>query len=122
MICECKDFYVGKTIRELHKHIGDHLYCSTNGKLTIISRHIELCHRFDPQVVTFFVLDVIPQDPGGVTGTRLFCNVRPCGLRGLVPPLHQASMKYYRISPFCKCDHNVHSLDVFNLCMNMTLS
>lgn len=49
MLCDCKAFYVGKTIRELRQRIGNHLYYSTNGKLTTIGRHIGLYHRFNPR-------------------------------------------------------------------------
>lgn len=40
MLCERKAFYVGKTIRELRQRIRNHIYFSTNGKLTTIGRHI----------------------------------------------------------------------------------
>lgn len=40
MVCSCRAFYVGKIIRELRQRLGDHLYYSTNGKLTTVGRHI----------------------------------------------------------------------------------
>lgn len=42
MLCQCRSFYVGKTIRQ---RIGDHLYDSGGGKVTTIGRHIGLYHR-----------------------------------------------------------------------------
>lgn len=65
MLCICKAFYVGKTIRELRQRIGDHFYYSENGKLTTIGRHIGLYHRFDNSVVQFVVLEVVKPNPRG---------------------------------------------------------
>lgn len=66
MTCRCGIFYVGKTIRHLWQRIRDHVYYSTNGKmLSPISRHLDLCHRFDTSVASFIALAVIPQDPRG---------------------------------------------------------
>lgn len=67
MTCKCGVFYVGKTIRQFWQRIRDHVYYSANGKmLSPISRHLDLCHRFDTSVATFIAfiaLAVIPQDP-----------------------------------------------------------
>lgn len=65
MIFNCNTFYVGKTIREFRQQIGDHLYYSTNGKLTTIGHHIGLHHKFDPHVVKLLVLEVVPQSLRG---------------------------------------------------------
>lgn len=65
MLCDCKAFYVGKTIRELRQRIGDHLYYSANGKLTPVGRHIGLYHRFNPLAVKFLALEVVPPDSRG---------------------------------------------------------
>lgn len=65
IVCACNAFYVGKTIRELRQRIGDHLYCSTNGKFTTVGRHIGLHHRFNPEVVKLVVLETIPKDVHG---------------------------------------------------------
>lgn len=60
MVCACKAFYV-----------GDNLYYSTNGKLSMVGRHIGIHYRFQPDSVKFLVLEVIPEDPrGGVFGSR----------------------------------------------------
>lgn len=56
MVCASNAFYVGKTIRELYQRIGDHLYCSTNGKFTTVGQHIGLHHIFDPEVVKLWCL------------------------------------------------------------------
>lgn len=64
LICDCNAFFVGKTIRELRQWIGNHLYYSTNRKLTTIDCHIGLHHIFNTQVVKFLVLEVVPQDLG----------------------------------------------------------
>lgn len=66
-MCVCNAFYIGKTIRELSQWIGNHLYYSTNGKLTTVGRHFWLYHRFDPQAVKFMVIETIPEDPRGGT-------------------------------------------------------
>lgn len=66
MTCKCGVFYVGKTIRQFWQRIRNHVYYSANGKmLSPISRHLDLCHRFDTSVATFIALAVIPQDPRG---------------------------------------------------------
>lgn len=65
MVCLCNAFYVGKTNRELRQWIGDHLYYSTNSKLTTMGRHIGLYQRFKPEVIEFMVLEVVPKDPRG---------------------------------------------------------
>lgn len=66
MICKCGVFYVGKTICHFWQRIQDHVYYSTNGKmLSPIRRHLDLCHRFDTSVATFFALAVIPRNPRG---------------------------------------------------------
>lgn len=65
MLCRCKAFYVGKTIRELRQRIGGHLYYSGNGKLTTAGRHISLYHHCDVTAVQFLVLEVVQQNPRG---------------------------------------------------------
>lgn len=66
MMCKCRAFYVGKTIRPLKKRIYDHIYYSQSGKmLTPVSRHLGLYHRFNTGMIQFIVLEVIPQDPWG---------------------------------------------------------
>lgn len=92
--CDCKAFYVGKTIRELRQFIGDHLYCSTNGKLTTIGHHVGLYHRFNPLEATFLALKVIPLDP------RSSCSMWPSGWRGWMPPFHLAWMRSTILSLF----------------------
>lgn len=86
MVCTCDAFNVGKTIRELQKRIGDHLYYSSNGKLTTVGHYIGLHHRFKPEVVKFIVLKVIPEDlRRGVIGIEQSSNRKPYGLSDSTP-------------------------------------
>lgn len=72
---------MGKTIFELRQRIGDHLYYSSNDKLTTVGRHIGLHHRFDLMAVRFLVLEVVHQSPGGsdwyraILQTEILCAI-----------------------------------------------
>lgn len=66
MIYKCGAFYVGKVARQLRQRINDHVYSSCNGKmLTLVSRHLDLYHKFDSSSTSFFVLAVVPKNPRG---------------------------------------------------------
>lgn len=94
MVCVCKVLYVGKTIKELRQRLGDHLYYSTNGKLTMVGHHIGIHHRFQPESVKFLVLESIPEDPrGGRLGSRDPENARLFGLSDSTPSYLLALMK-----------------------------
>lgn len=65
MLCTCQAFYVGKTIREFRQRISDHIYYSTNGKLTTVGNHIGLYHKYNLKAVGFLALEVVPPDGRG---------------------------------------------------------
>lgn len=92
MLCTCHAFYVGKTIRELRQRIGDHLYCSTNGKLTTIGRHTGLYHRYNSLAVQFLVLKVLAIDPRGGDRDRVLLQREALWIERLtatIPPWPQ---------------------------------
>lgn len=41
------------------------MYYSANGKLTTVGRHIGIHHRYQSEVVQFYVLEVVLEDPCG---------------------------------------------------------
>lgn len=89
MLCTYQAFYVGKTIRELRQRIGEHLYCSTSGKLTTIGRHIGLHHRYNPLAVKFLILEVVATDPRGGDRDRVLLQQEALWierLNALIPP------------------------------------
>lgn len=66
MTCACGYFYIGKTKRELRLRIKDHVYLSSNEKMTTpISRHIGMKHNFDISVMKFVILDHMPLNERG---------------------------------------------------------
>lgn len=66
MVCRCCVFYVGKMVRQLRQRFNDHIYYSGNDKmLTLISRHLDLYHRFDTSCVSFVILTVVPKNQRG---------------------------------------------------------
>lgn len=100
MTCACSAFYVGKTIRELRQRLGDHLYASTNGKLTTVGRHIGIHHRFNLDYIRFTILEVIPEDPRGGNWDRQILKRESLWierLNALTPPgINEAhSYKYF---------------------------
>lgn len=59
-------FYIGKTKRTFASCIRDHLYYFDASLLyTPICRHVGLNHGYDPSFISFFALEVIPQQERG---------------------------------------------------------
>lgn len=61
MNCRCGAFYIGKTKGEFGQRIGDHTYYSAGGKVIMsITKHIGLYHKYHTEIVSIFILEVIP--------------------------------------------------------------
>lgn len=66
MKCRCRAFYIRKTKRHFGQRTDDHTYYSGGGKIiTPVTRHVGLHHKYHTEMVSFFVLEVIPPDPRG---------------------------------------------------------
>lgn len=66
LTCECGAYYVGKTKRALRKRILDHVYDINVGRLNRpISRHVGLHHKYDPNVLSCWALEHVPESSWG---------------------------------------------------------
>lgn len=66
MTCICGCFYIRKTKRPFCKRIIDHLGDIKGGRVNRpVCQHIGTCHKFDPTVIKFQALQLVPMPPRG---------------------------------------------------------
>lgn len=100
MLCTCKAFYDGKTIREFRQRVGDHVYYSTNGKRTTVGCHIGLDHKYDPKAVRFLALEVLPPDVRGGDRDKMLLQREALWIERLNATVPPGLNKVNSLSPF----------------------
>lgn len=66
MLCQCGQFYIGKTKRQFRRQVYDHVYAVRNGKTrTSISIHVGFKHNYNPIMMTFIGLEKVHKNPRG---------------------------------------------------------